>query len=213
MPSELDYRLQPLQEKILLPDTEETWDKIAKAIAGLTAVMQDEGAEHPKELTKLLRSLYRPLTGAALSERTRFSSVALELFKASAETLGSSFTTLIPLYLPTLLTLCTRPNKVVISRAKACIISIIESTQSPSILSFLTEAAKDKSISLRIVASECALACLNSFNPPDLEKEARAKEIEAIVKSTATDASADVRKIGRKIFDAYKILLPARVDG
>lgn len=212
MPSDLEYRLQPLREKIQVPETEESWDKIAKAIASLTVLIQEEVSEYPTELTKLLRSLYRPLTNAAISERTRLSAVALELFKTSADSLGRSFTTIIPLYLPTLLTLCNRPNKVVITRAKACIISIIESTQAPSILSFLATAVSDKAVSLRLAASECALACLNTFNPPDLEKETRAKEIEMIIKSTATDASADVRKIGRKIFDAYKILLPNRVD-
>ncbi|KAK7685700.1 hypothetical protein QCA50_011044 [Cerrena zonata] len=212
MPSDLEYKLQPLREKIQVPETEESWDKIAKAIIGLTNVMNDEGTEYPTELTQLLRSLYRPLTCAAISERTRLSSAALELFKASAETLGKSFSTIIPLYLPTLLTLCTRPNKVVITRAKACIISVIESTQSPSILSFLADAIKGKSVTLRLAASECALACLNTFNPPDLEREKRAKEIESIIKSTAVDANADVRKLGRKIFDAYQILLPNRVD-
>ena len=56
------------------------------------------------------------------------------------------------------------------------------------------------------------LLCLKSFNPPDLEKESRAKEIEATIRATAVDANADVRKVARKIFDAYKILLPRRVQ-
>ena len=213
MPSDLEYRLQPIREKIQVPETEESWDKISKAIASLSTLVQEEGSEYPTELAKFLRSFYRPLTSAAMSERTRLSAVAFELFKVSAESLGKSFTALIPLFLPTLLTLCTRPNQVVITRAKACIISIIESTYAPSILSFLADAIKDKAVSLRLAASECILVCLNTFNPPDLEKEARAKVIEGIIKSTATDASADVRKFGRKIFDAYKILLPTRVNG
>ena len=39
----------------------------------------------------------------------------------------------------------------------------------------------------------------------------RAKEIEAVIRVTAVDANADIRKTARKIFDAYKILLPGRV--
>ncbi|CAL1714115.1 unnamed protein product [Somion occarium] len=213
MSTQLEYKLQPLRDKISLPESEETWDAIAKAISKLTTLMQDEGADYPTELVQTLRSLSRPLSGAALSERTRLSGTALELFKSSAEILGKDFTGLIPLFLPTLLTLCTRPNKVVMSRAKACILGIIESTQAPTILSYLAESAKDKSATLRLAAAECALACLNGFNPPDLEKETRAREVEALIKCTATDASADVRKVSRKIFDAYKILLPNRVDG
>ena len=67
-------------------------------------------------------------------------------------------------------------------------------------------------MSLRLAAAEVMLLCLKSFNPPDLEKESRAKEIEATIRATAVDANADVRKVARKIFDAYKILLPRRVQ-
>jgi hypothetical protein len=53
---------------------------------------------------------------------------------------------------------------------------------------------------------------MNCFNPPDLEKENRALEIEAAIRLSARDANADVRKVSRKIFEAYKELLPDRVD-
>ncbi|KAI0791975.1 clasp N-terminal domain-containing protein [Abortiporus biennis] len=164
------------------------------------------------KLAHALRSLSRPLSSAILSERSRLSGVAIDLVNQSAELLGKSFDILIPIFLPTLLTVCARPNKVFISRGKTCIINIVQATQSPSILSYLVESAKDKNVTLRLSAAEAALACLNSFNPPDLEKEARGKEVESIIKSTATDASADVRKIGRQLFEAYKILLPQRVE-
>jgi hypothetical protein len=54
---------------------------------------------------------------------------------------------------------------------------------------------------------------MNCFNPPDLEKEGRAQDIESAIRLAARDASADVRKISRKVFEAYKVLLPSRVDG
>lgn len=113
--------------------------------------------------------------------------------------------------MPAFLLLCTRANKVFVSRARACINSIIEHTHSPSILSYLIENVNDKSLTLRIAVAESILLCLNSFNPPDLEKESRAREVEMMIRTGATDASADVRKTARKIFEAYKILLPMRV--
>ena len=57
------------------------------------------------------------------------------------------------------------------------------------------------------------MACLNCYNPPDLEVPARAEDVEAVIKATARDSSADVRKSSRKVFEAYKILLPTRVNG
>lgn len=71
---------------------------------------------------------------------------------------------------------------------------------------------KEKSNTLRPIVAECALACLNSFNPPDLQKEARSREIELLIKWAATDPNAEVRKYGRQMYEAYQILLPERVE-
>ncbi|KAI0079410.1 hypothetical protein K474DRAFT_1770317 [Panus rudis PR-1116 ss-1] len=212
-PSSLDYELQSLRDQISVPETEDSWEKIQKSINKLTTLIQNQGADYPSEFAQFLRSISRPLNSATTTERTRLSAAAIELFKASAEALGQTFSGLLPLFLPTLLSLCSRPNKVFITRAKGCIMHIIEYTQAPVILSYLVDLAKDKSNSLRLSVAECALACLNTFNPPDLEKEARAREVETLIRTTATDATAEVRKVSRKLFEAYKILLPHRVDG
>ena len=160
----------------------------------------------------MLRASSRPLSSALNSERTRLSGTATDFLTTAATVLGSSFEPLVPHYLPTLLTLCTRTNKVFLNRAKACIAAFVEYTQAPAIIHYSSLSVSDKSVSLRLAAAETMLLCLKGFNPPDLEKEARAKEIEATIRATAVDASADVRKVGRKIFDAYKILLPRRVQ-
>lgn len=53
---------------------------------------------------------------------------------------------------------------------------------------------------------------MNCFNPPDLEKDARARDIEAVIRATARDAQAEIRAVSKKIFEAYKLLLPNRID-
>ena len=133
------------------------------------------------------------------SERTRLSGAAIDLLVSVATGLGREFEQLLTLFMPPLLALCGRTNKVVINRTRTCIITIIESTQLASVLTYFLQNIKDKSTSLRLVAAEGTLACLNSCNPPDLERESRARDIEAIIRSTARDANADVRKLSRKI--------------
>ncbi|KAI0633597.1 clasp N-terminal domain-containing protein, partial [Trametes polyzona] len=165
----------------------------------------------PSDLVAALRASSRPINSALNSERTRLSGTATDFISTAVSALGRFFESLLPQYFPTLLTLCTRANKVFVARAKTCIHAVIEHTQSPVILHYLVESVKDKSVSLRLASAEAVLLCLNSFNPPDLEKEARAKDIENIIRVSAVDANADVRKVARKIFDAYKILLPGRV--
>lgn len=178
----------------------------------LTECCRNGGCEFATEMVTGIRSFSRPLNHAMNSERSRLSGSAIELVTALLAGLGPSFEPLVSLFLPTLLGLCARTNKVFTSRAKACIFAIIENTQSPSLLPYLAESINHKSIFLRLVAADGVLACLNCFNPPDIEKDTRARLIEDVIRLTARDASADVRRTGKKIFEAYKALLPDRVE-
>lgn len=178
----------------------------------MTGLCNNGALNFPDDLVLGIRTFSRPLISAMSSERSRLSGAAIDLLHTLACGLGNDAEPLISIFIPTLITLCTRTNKVFITRARTCILAFIEHTQLPAILPFLAEASKDKSVTLRIVAAECVLACLNCFNPPDLERESRAKAIEGIIRLTAKDASADVRKLSRKVFEAYKALMPGRVD-
>lgn len=208
----LKHEIDTLRPVLTLTETEESWDTIAKGIVHLTDLCKNGACDFPTELTASLRTFSRPLNNAMCSERSRLSGAAIDLLHALAAGLGSDLEPLMPLFFPTLLILCTRTNKVFITRARACILAFIENTQLPVILTYLSDASRDKSVSLRLTAVDSVLACLNCFNPPDVEKDARAKIIEDVIKATARDASADVRKVSRKVFDAYTVLLPNRVD-
>ncbi|KAF9231492.1 clasp N-terminal domain-containing protein [Melanogaster broomeanus] len=159
-----------------------------------------------------MRSLSRSLNNAMNSERSRLSGSAVELLTTLAIGLGSSFEPLVSILFPTLLALCGRTNKVFTARARACILAIVEHTQLPSLLPYLAELGSHKSVFARLTGAEGVLACLNCCNPPDLEKDLRARIVEDFIKSTARDASADVRKASKKIFEAYKTLMPGRVE-
>ncbi|KAF8882035.1 hypothetical protein CPB84DRAFT_1791218 [Gymnopilus junonius] len=137
----------------------------------------------------------------------------MDLLSVLSTTMGTDFEQLLSLFMPALLTLCARTNKVVVNRAKGSILTIIQSAQLASVLTYFLQNIKDKSATLKVVIAEGTLACLNSCNPPDFEKEARAAEVESIIRITARDANADVRKLSRKIFESYKILLPSRIPG
>lgn len=185
---------------------------ITDGLSSLITVCHNGGCDHASEMVSGIRSLSRPLNGAMNSERSRLSGTAVDLVSALAVGLGSSFEPLVSLFVPTLLGLCGRTNKIFTSRAKCCILTIIEHTQLPSILHYLADMATQKSALQRLTAAEAVLACLNCLNPPDLEKETRARLVEDFIKVTARDASPDVRKASKQIFGAYKTLMPARVE-
>jgi hypothetical protein len=53
------------------------------------------------------------------------------------------------------------------------------------------------------------LSCLKH---PIIENVSRACLLEEIIKMAARDASAEVRQAGTRIFEAYKVLSPGRVE-
>lgn len=210
--SVLKHELDKLNRTLNTVETEDSWESISKSIQSLSVMCQNGACDWPEEFIPALRVLSRPLISAMNSERTRLSGVAIDLIGSVASGLGSTFEPLLQIFFPVLLALSGRTNKVITTRARACIIVIIETTQLPSILPYCLQSVKDKSTSLRLTAAEGTLTCMNCFNPPDLEKDTRAREIEDIIRATARDANADIRKVSRKIFEAYKLLLPGRVD-
>jgi hypothetical protein len=209
---DLHHHFSSIQHDVSLSETEETWDTISNAIFRLTSLTMNGAAQFPSQLISSVRSVSRPLINSLYSERSKLSGTTLELFSSLAKVLESSFNPLLPLLLPPLLTLCTRTNKVFCARARSCIMDIIEHTRLPAIFPYLVDSLKDKSISLRLTAAEAALTCLNIFDPPELIIEYRAQEIETVIRHTIKDPSADVRNISRKLFEAYNILVPDRVD-
>ncbi|KIJ61361.1 hypothetical protein HYDPIDRAFT_31445 [Hydnomerulius pinastri MD-312] len=208
----LKAEIDVIRKKVSLDETEDSWDAIAQGVSGLTDLCNNGGCEFPSDLVTSIRSLSRPLVNAMNSERSRLSGPAIELVTALATGLGSLFEPLASLFVPPLLALCSRTNKVFTTRAKACIMTIIEHTQLPSLLPYLAEMGTHKSAFPRLTAAEGIMACLNCFNPPDLEKDSRARVVEDFIKLTARDASADVRKASKKVFEAYKTLMPGRVN-
>ncbi|KIY74241.1 hypothetical protein CYLTODRAFT_484571 [Cylindrobasidium torrendii FP15055 ss-10] len=210
--ADVNFYINDLSGHLCLAESEETWDKISGAIAKISSVVNNGGCDYPDALVAALRPLGSSITGAMKSERTRLSGTALDFVAELASNLGPNFEPLIHTYFPVCLALCARTNKVVVNRSRAGVMATIECTQHPSVFPYIMNVMKDKSASLRIIAAESILACLNCFNPPDLEKDVRARDIELFIKNASRDANADVRKIGKKIFDSYKTLLPDRVD-
>ncbi|KAJ6475204.1 clasp N-terminal domain-containing protein [Mycena vitilis] len=210
--SVFQQQFETVRSRLFLPETEDSWETIARSVSALAALCSDAESYTPPELVVTMRSISRPLISAMNSERSRLSGVAIDLIAVVASSLGVAFDPLIAHFFPVLLVLSSRTSKVTVARARACILTIIDATHLPSILSYLLQSVTDKSVSMRLTIVESTLACMNCFNPPDLEKDARAKEIEVIIRTTARDANADVRTVSRKVFEAYKLLLPSRLE-
>lgn len=202
---------EKLKHPVSLPESEESWDQIYKGYQQLGRLCQSGVFEQPAGVISSFRSIHRNLISAINSERTRLSGAALDVLSTLAEGLGTDFAPLLSLFLPSILLLCGRTNKTTISRAKGCVLAIIETTQLPGILNYLAQSSKDKSPTIRLAAAEGTLSCLKCFNPPDIEQENLSSCIEGLIRTFVRDANADIRKVGKEIFWNYKVLLPDRI--
>ncbi|KAL5523484.1 hypothetical protein ACEPAG_7657 [Sanghuangporus baumii] len=208
----LEYELSDVRAGLEVMETEDSWDKILNALLRLNAIVIGSAADYPSQLIAACKGFVRPMINSLTSERSRLSGAATDVLTSLATHLQRTFEALIPHFVPTLLTLAARSNKIFIARAKACLMTIVENCQSPAILPLLRHAISDKSVALRLTVVDLVVTCLNCFNPPDLEAPNRPEDIEVVIRATARDPNADIRKSSRKAFEAYKILFPSRVD-
>jgi hypothetical protein len=211
--TQLKQELNKLKDNLSLAETEETWQTISRNVERLSVVTDANAAEFADVVVDTLRECTKHLVRSLQSERTILSGCTFDLLTTAVVSLEGAFEPLITSYFPPLLSLCARPSKLVVSRAKATAFAIIHHTYSPIILRLLRESVSSKSTTLRQVVSEATLECLTNFSPRDLAKGSQIRELESIIKATARDASAEVRSISRHLFEAYETLLPERIDG
>lgn len=148
------------------------------------------------------------------TERTQLSASTL-VFLSAATRLGHSFAPLINIYLPHLLRLLSRTNKLYIARATSCLLAIIRNTRLASVIPFLREGMDEKSVSHRkgcLIGILAALGEEDGFEPVSqglmVDKELVQKryldDLEKCIKIGATDRDIEIRKIAKRAWIIYR---------
>jgi hypothetical protein len=155
------------------------------------------------------------------TERTQLSASTL-LFVSAATRLGYAFGPLINIYLPHLLRLLSRTNKLYISRATSCLVAIIRNTRLASVIPFLREGMDEKSVSHRKGCLLGILAVLGGeegFEQEEgilVDKEVVRRryldDIETCIKIGARDRDIDIRKTAKKAWFIYRREFGERVQ-
>lgn len=152
------------------------------------------------------------------TERTRLSGTTLDLL-SSLTRLSTHFAALLPSYLPPLLRLLCRTNKLYISRTLASLQSIIKNTKLPSILDYIVSEWRGeggKSASYRIGVSELILIMLGGGGgelviEKELLEHKWLDELEWCIRTGATDKEVKVRAITKSVWDVYIREWPERI--
>jgi len=146
------------------------------------------------------------------SERTRLANTAVDFLFFTGPRLANKFESLIPFFIPVLLRLLGRVNKVFTAKGSQALFVILSNCHLPRLLVELHNVISDKSANLRLVASDGVLRCVTEWDWHSGPIRAKVELVEGVIRSTATDSNADVRKTSRKIFETYSELFPERVD-
>ncbi|CBQ70986.1 conserved hypothetical protein [Sporisorium reilianum SRZ2] len=207
--SDLHSHFDELYDDLHASETEHTWQKIERALAHIQAITRG-GATKYAEFVALLKDAAAPINNALLSERTKLSGTAGDLMNSIAPRMAERFEPLVSVFVPTLLLICARTNKVAVKRAEKSLHFIVKHCRPPSVVAYLKEAIKDKGQGLRAVAAATLEVVLEHTEKERLAR--RVGDIEACIKSGATDSNPEVRQTTKRLFELYVSIWPERVE-
>lgn len=142
------------------------------------------------------------------SERAGLSKSAFELLLSLAPRLKTRFNeSLRLLYVPALFTQIRVTNKITRERAEACLFMILEHCPLPNLVRDLASERDDANANLRKAVGKGCLIASQGWSAGG-----RIAEVEAVVRSLATDKDVEVRKVAKDLWAAFKEIWPERVD-
>lgn len=214
-------------------ETEENWDRMERAFLVLASVVRGGAYKLDADFMPGVRTIARATTNAVsihvyqllgeldvlkywfkmLSDRSRLSGTAVELLTVIGARLGAKFEPLIPLYIPAVLKLCTRSGKIYVNRAQNCLKLFAAYCRVPSLVTLLKESIDDKSVTLRFAVTDALHDLLSTSVRDGLPRKGKwVEDVEIIIKTAATDASPETRKMCRRAYVSYAQLWPERVN-
>jgi hypothetical protein len=146
-----------------------------------------------------------------LSDRGRLSGVATDFLTSMAPRLGPNFSSLIPLYIPPTIRLLARPNKVYLRRAEKCLLTIVVHCPLPSLITLIRLGTQDKNEACRRSCGGALERILREWDR-ELIGNKGLVELEAAMKRMATEKDAEVRKIGKRMWENYAAKWPERIE-
>ena len=207
--AELEAYVAPLRPKLALAETENSWAKIDAALVQLRVITKSGGARVPSYVD-IIREVAPCITQSLLSERTKLSGTASDVLNSMAPRLGEQFASLLPVFMPPLLQLCSRTNKVALKRAEKSIHLICRHCQLVQTVPYLVHALHDKAPALRVVALGALVELVDASGAERLQK--RVGDIEQVVRKYARDANSEVRAMCRTLYVQFSSHWPERME-
>ncbi|KAJ1982532.1 hypothetical protein H4R35_000255 [Dimargaris xerosporica] len=209
--ADLETYLPAVRQGLQAKEGEGTWRLIDDAINTLAALVRGGAIAYPSFHSELATLATPFLTDALLTERTRLSGSAVELVVAFGQAVAKPLPVLIDVFVPALMKLCSRTNKVFVTRAKRCMIGLIGACQMTEALSQYHEALKSTNKTLRECAVEFVLTTVQSASP-DALNAMHLDTVELAIKDAILDSAPKVRDMAKQCYKAYGKAYPTRLS-
>lgn len=147
-----------------------------------------------------------------LSDRGRLSGVATDFLTSMAPRLSNHFHPLTPLYIPPLIRLLARPNKVYLRRAEKCVMTILTHCPAPGLIGSIKVGIEDKNEACRRSCGAALEKMMREWSR-ELIGAKGVVELESAMRRMATEKDAEVRKIGKRMWAVYEAKWPERIQG
>jgi hypothetical protein len=130
---------------------------------------------------------------------------------SAATLVGPSFQPLLHFYMPALVKLLGRTNKLYISRTQACLTAIIQNTRLATVVPYLAEGMLDKTATARYGCVEALALCLVHIDKAALERK-YLSHIEEVIRRGATDKEVKTREVAKQVWETFKGFWPERAE-
>ncbi|CAJ0751179.1 7867_t:CDS:2 [Entrophospora sp. SA101] len=202
---EVKNTLELFQEK----ESESNWEKFDKAFKQLIEITREGISDYEKPFISGIKSLKQPIQNSILTDRTRLSGTATEFVEEISNALGPKFDLLAELFVPNILKICSRTNKLFVARAQKCLETIIRKSKLFSLLPRFKEAIQSQNKQLKTSIAELTLTILET-DVTGLEDYI--EDVESIVCQGIMDSTPAVRTASKKSFEIYKLKFDSRVE-
>ncbi|KAG9300244.1 hypothetical protein G9A89_011317 [Geosiphon pyriformis] len=207
---QLEEEIKQFQELFEQKETEHTWQQFDVAIKRFGALTRGGASKFEQAFITGIKCLKHPLLNSLLTDRTRLSGSTLELIQEFSIALGRKFESLADIFIPGILKLCSRSNKVFVNRARGCMGTILRESRVLNLIPKLKDALQNQSKPLRSSAAEFMLICMELNDKSALFTQI--EELEVAIRVGSVDSLQEVRETLRKVFLIYKEKFPDRVE-
>ncbi|KNE55727.1 hypothetical protein AMAG_01604 [Allomyces macrogynus ATCC 38327] len=199
--------LDVIAADIAIKETEQTWEKMDAAIRKLKDLVPSCSAA---QMAPFVRQNKARIEACLKTDRTRLSGSACELVLALAQSGSQQTASACELFVPALLALTSRTNRIFIQRGQAALLAVVAAGNPDHFVMRVCNEAKNKAKTTRLAVVEAVKVLITSHDADRLEQFCDA--LEGCLKATVDDSAVDVRQAARAAIELYRVKMPKRSE-